>query len=82
MLTAAARRRRTPLRITLRDVGAHFGSVAEVRYRKGGRLIHTTDPRPYGYYHAAYCAAVRWAIDHGYMEVPEWDEAQRTIAQG
>ena len=82
MLTAAARRRRTPLRITLRDVGVHVGSVATLRYRKSGHLIHTTDPRPYGCHHAVYCDAVRWAIDHGYLEVPEWDAVQRTITRG
>ena len=82
MITTADPARRPPLHITLRDVGVHVGTVAEVRYRKSRRLIHTTDPRPYGCHHAAYCAAVRWAIDHGYMEVPEWDDVQRTITQG
>jgi hypothetical protein len=68
--------KRAPITITTEDVGVHFGTVGYVRRR--GRIIHATDPRPFGFRWAATCDAREWAEAHGYQDItidaenPSW----------
>ncbi len=61
----------TEVTITTRNVGSHFGTVGEVRrgWEGRGRIIHTTDPRPYGFRSAAASDAMDWAIARGYVQI-------------
>lgn len=61
--------KQTPVTITTRDTGVHFGTVGEVRRK--GRIIHTTDPRPYGFRAAAATDAKDWATAHGYLHIDD-----------
>ena len=61
----------TPLVITTSDVGIHFGTIAEVRRERDRRIIHRTDPRPYGFHRAAVCDGIDWAIAHGYSRIDD-----------
>ncbi len=56
----------TNLYITTKNVGIHFRTVAQVRRVSDRRIIHTTDPRPYGLVRAAVSDGMEWAIKHGY----------------
>ena len=59
----------TPITITTRTAGAHFGTCGQVRRR--GRIIHETEPRPLGFTAAAADDARQWAIDHGYIHITD-----------
>lgn len=59
----------TRVTISTRDEGIHFGTVGEVRRR--GRVIYTTDPRPYGFRSAAEDDARQWAVDQGYIHIAD-----------
>lgn len=61
----------TRITITTHDVGVHFGTVGRVRRGRDGhgRIIHETDPRPYGFRAAAADDAREWAIAKGYIFV-------------
>ena len=59
----------TRVTISTISVGVHFGTAGQVRRR--GRVIHTTDPRPYGFTVAAMDDARSWAIDQGYTHVAD-----------
>jgi hypothetical protein len=52
------------VRIRVYTVGQAFGCAADVTCR--GRVLHSTDIRPYGMRHVAYEAAEAWAQAHGY----------------
>jgi len=61
--------KRSPVTITTRTAGSHFGTVGQVRRR--GRVIHETAPRPYGFRSAAATDAKDWAIAHGYVDIDD-----------
>ncbi len=65
--------RKTPIVISVQDVGVHFGCIGIVRRERDRRIIHRTSdaPRPYGFRHAAMGDAKEWAIDHGYIHISE-----------
>ncbi len=58
------------VRIVTRNVGTHFGTVADVYAVKGGRRgrkpLHTTDTKPYGFTVAARESAEGWCEKHGF----------------
>lgn len=58
---------KTPVVISTRTVGVHFGTEGLVRRLRGRRVIHTTRVFPHGFTANAYDAAKAWAIEHGYV---------------
>jgi hypothetical protein len=65
---------KTTITITTRSCGVHFGTVGVVRRGRSRRVIHITDPRPYGFRHAAAHDALDWAYERGYenVEMPRY----------
>ncbi len=64
--------RPTRIELRTRTVGSHYGTACEVYRREPSgrrRLLHTTDPRPYGFTAAALDDGMAWATDRGYIYI-------------